>query len=400
MKILLVNALYEPHILGGAEIHVQALARWLAKDHQVFVLTTRPYQGLESLKLIQSGKDGIRIYRFYPFFYPAFLPRFSDLSRPLRLWQRLIDLWNPHAYLVTQKLLSEIQPDVIHTHNVLGLSTSVFSAIKRAGVPHVHTIHDYQLLSPWALLFRNGKVIDLEKLTWPERGYQAARRRLSGSIGGLIAPSKFALELHEQAGFFAKTTRKVIAPGFEIEPVGRRNGEDNQINILYMGQLTEHKGMGVLVKAFRETQGQKLRLHFAGRGRQETLVKDFAAAEPRVTYHGFVGGKRKRDLWAQTDVLVLPSIWYENMPVVALESLSYGVPVIASRIGGIPEVISEKNGWLFEPGDKDELMEILVRLDRKEIKVKSRRLQEMKEWFSIKSIGPQIVELYQSLLEN
>jgi len=99
------------------------------------------------------------------------------------------------------------------------------------------------------------------------------------------------------------------------------------------------------------------RFEIAGSGEMEEAWRDLAIQDSRVRFHGFVTGAEKERLFEEADVFLLPSIWYDNSPVVIYESFSFGLPVIASRIGGIPELIKDgENGLLIAPGDINELV--------------------------------------------
>jgi glycosyltransferase involved in cell wall biosynthesis len=108
----------------------------------------------------------------------------------------------------------------------------------------------------------------------------------------------------------------------------------------------------------------------AGRGPLESVVQQAAAANPRITFHGFVSGDAKHALLSDADYLLIPSLWYENAPVAVIEAAAYGLGVIGSRIGGIPELIQEgRTGLLFEPGDAEALAGIVQRLARGELRL-------------------------------
>jgi len=96
-----------------------------------------------------------------------------------------------------------------------------------------------------------------------------------------------------------------------------------------------------------------------------------------IVFHGYVGGRKKEKLLLHCDVSVLPSIWYDNNPLVILEAYKYGIPVIGSRIGGIPEMIQEnKTGFLFESGDHKDLASVLKNVSRNQLHSMSRSCQE------------------------
>jgi glycosyltransferase involved in cell wall biosynthesis len=136
-----------------------------------------------------------------------------------------------------------------------------------------------------------------------------------------------------------------------------------------MCRLTVEKGIRVVLDAMsRLPRDVDVRLAIAGRGPLEALAQQASAADPRVTFRGFVAGEAKQALLADADHLLIPSLWYENAPVAVIEAAAYGLGLIGSRIGGIPELVREgETGHLFAPGDAAALAEIMQRLARGEL---------------------------------
>jgi glycosyltransferase involved in cell wall biosynthesis len=133
--------------------------------------------------------------------------------------------------------------------------------------------------------------------------------------------------------------------------------------------LTEEKGVRVVLDAVRRLPNDlRFELTIAGRGPLEHAVRDAAEADPRIRFAGFVQGEEKHALLSNASHLLIPSLWYENAPVAVVEAAAYGIGVIGSRIGGIPELVSEgSTGFLFEPGDAAALAGIMHRLATGEI---------------------------------
>jgi glycosyltransferase involved in cell wall biosynthesis len=135
---------------------------------------------------------------------------------------------------------------------------------------------------------------------------------------------------------------------------------------LLLCRLTVEKGVRVVLDAVsRLPRDLDVQLTIAGRGPLEPLVRQAAASDPRITFLGFVAGEEKQALLSDADYLLIPSLWYENAPVAVIEAAAYGLGLIGSRIGGIPELVREgSTGHLFEPGDAAALAGIMQRLAR------------------------------------
>jgi glycosyltransferase involved in cell wall biosynthesis len=156
--------------------------------------------------------------------------------------------------------------------------------------------------------------------------------------------------------------------GIDVPAVTRRiAGEALQLRMAYLGQIAPHKGIDVVIQALRHLPRAPLRLRIYGdlqanAGYADEL-KSMSKGDSRITFEGAYRHEHVYDLLAAVDAVVVPSIWYENSPFVIQEAQAARVPVIGSRLGGIPElVIDGHDGLLFEPGDARDLAKQLRRL--------------------------------------
>jgi glycosyltransferase involved in cell wall biosynthesis len=133
--------------------------------------------------------------------------------------------------------------------------------------------------------------------------------------------------------------------------------------ILYLGRLSREKGLRTLLDAW--DTGMKVTLKLAGTGPLEPELRAYVEANVcnNIEFTGFVTGSVKDQLIRDALCTIVPSEWYENFPVSILESYAYATPVIASRIGGLPEMVKhEKTGLLFKPGDSADLKRCIARI--------------------------------------
>lgn len=362
MKICFISNLYTPLVFGGAEIYAERVSMELAKHNEVIVITTKPYSGLKSLKPSVEIKGSVKIYRFYPLnvYYGYYYTKKPMWIKPL--WH-LIDIWNPHTYSVVKRILEQEMPDIVHTHNLETLSTSVLSVIKHLKIPHVHTIHDYLLLNRANNLLRKGKII--ETFNTIDEVYMKIMQKLSDSIDVVLAPSQFVLDMHTKNGYFRNSRCVKLPLGIKTVNTNKKDKDYEVIDVLYVGQVSKHKGVHILINAFQQLKYKNILLHIVGKGADVDEFKNIAESDSRIIFHGFVPDEVLMQLYQKSNLLVVPSIWYDNSPTVIYESFMNGTPVIGSRIGGIPELIETgKNGFLFEPGNVDELKAILENLIR------------------------------------
>jgi glycosyltransferase involved in cell wall biosynthesis len=134
--------------------------------------------------------------------------------------------------------------------------------------------------------------------------------------------------------------------------------------VLFAGRLTAEKGLQTVIAAMRRIPREyAVTLTIAGKGSLEGEARAAADEDPRVSFAGYLSGDDKVQAFAGADCLLLPSLWYENAPVVILEAAAYELPIIGSRLGAIPEFVQDgANGLLFEAGNPKALAEAIIRL--------------------------------------
>ncbi len=357
MKICLISNLYEPYVLGGAEVYVQRIARELARDNEVTVITQQPFSGPASLRAKAEVEDGVKVYRFYPlnFYFTYYSSQAPQWKTPF--WH-LLNLWNPHPYQVIRGILKKEKPDIVHSHITGGFSLSVYSAVKSLGYPHIHTCHGYALLSPWSALMRRGRVIS--RFNFWDRQFMKISRFFSRSVDLALFSSQFTMDMHLKNQFFLDSKCLKLPHGIKLSGNVKGNKNYDTIDILYTGRLIPAKGIQTMVESFKYLSSNNVRLHITGKGPYELTLRQLAEADQRISFHGFVTREQLGRLYQQSNVVIVPSLFYEPYGLVILESFRAGTPVIGSRIGGIPEIIEDDyNGRLFTPGDSGALKEIL-----------------------------------------
>jgi len=353
MKLCLISNLYPPYVTGGAEITVQKVAENLkSRGNEVLVITTSSGDSYNEVK------NGINIYRINPL---NVYKTYEHEKKPFYLkpiWHG-IDFWNLDTYQTVKNILKEENPDIIHVNNYKGLSLSVFHAAKHFGLPVVFTAHDASLICPRAnLLHGNGQICDNPKKSC--QFYLGINRKLiQGKVDYLIAPSNFIIDKLKSFRFFEEVKTRKLPWGIKLQKDITRKDYDF-IDIAYMGGLSKIKGIQVLIKSFKRLENHNVHLHIFGKGVDEGEFRDLAGSDHRIVFHGYMERDLLIDFYKKSNINVLPSICYDNSPMMIYESFMNSTPVVGSRIGGIPELIEDGyNGYLFEPGNEDELKEIL-----------------------------------------
>ena len=180
--------------------------------------------------------------------------------------------------------------------------------------------------------------------------------------------------------------------------------KDGRFHLLFLGLITEAKGIFDLLDVIAEHKSEwndKVVLHIGGKGKVEQLMKVIkeSGIENLVKYEGWVSGEKKSELLNMADAFILPS-YTEGMPISILEAMSYGLPVLAMPVGGIPEVINdENNGLVFQPGDKTTIFEAINKiLNNSELCRNMGAQSKMKSKdYLAESIVSQLEEMYISL---
>jgi glycosyltransferase involved in cell wall biosynthesis len=282
-------------------------------------------------------------------------------------------LWSRRTSREARELLRRFRPDVVHVHNTLPLvSPSLYWACAEAGVPVVQTLHNFRLACPQAMFLRDGAVCErcVGRLPWPAvrhgcyrdshaqtavvAGMLALHRGLGTyreKVARYIALNEFCRAKFIEAGLPAD--RIMVKPNFaEIAPAGQQDGARH--GFLFVGRLSPEKGIAALAQAWDGRTGASLRV--AGTGPAGGEI----ASRPGVAMLGALSQDSVQREMRAALALVMPSIWYENFPRTLVEAFGVGLPVIASRLGALAELVEDGvTGLLFAPGDPDALAERL-----------------------------------------
>lgn len=384
MKICLVSNLYGEFARGGAERVVEQEARALAQaGHDVVVVTGGPKRDVPKgvclpgepwlcpppgtseevdaayqSAIRRAAKPGEpRVIRYHaPNLY--FYPEGGEHGFVTRFFWHVVDMTNAKSAETLGAILRLEKPDVVHTHNLMGLGFMIPSLLHRLGLRHVHTVHDIQLLHPSGLLPATGNPPLLSRLAMVP--YVALTRRLMESPDVVIFPSKYLRELHERRGFFQKS-KSVVLPNPAPDVTARKATGTAKAVFLFAGQLEPHKGIRLLLDAWQRKDFSAT-LEIAGGGSLEDEVRTRAGSADDVRVLGRLDRQGMREALERASWIVVPSLVIENAPAVLMEASAAGVPAVAASAGGIPEIVRDgSTGFLFVPGDIERLLAALRR---------------------------------------
>jgi glycosyltransferase involved in cell wall biosynthesis len=344
MKVLQISSRYTEY--GGEEASVEEIGRSLRTHHDVdaFYGSTKEMLG------------------------ETFLSR---AEAPFKA------IWNWKAFAQLRALQAAAKFDVWLVHNVFpGLSPAVYDAARATRVPVVQYLHNYRFGCVNGLLLNHGEpcvrclsgtfLPAVETRCWRESRIACAAMAISLSrlravgvfrqVAHWVSISDAQKAIHTQFGIPAERISVLYhyydGPSLTSPAPGR--------DVLFVGRLSPEKGLKILIEAWKQAGIRDRSLWIVGEGPLRGYLEELARPSPNIRFVGFLSGAELRQRWLNAAITVVPSIWEEPFGRVLLESWAHGVPVLAARIGALPELIELSNsGWLFDPGSTESLSRAL-----------------------------------------
>lgn len=247
-----------------------------------------------------------------------------------------------------ENIIQHIKPDIIHSQNLMGIGTYIWKIANKYSIPVIHTLRDYALFQPVSNKYIN-KIIEV------------VNRKRSGRVQAVVGISNYILNQHLNRGFFEDSFSTSIHNVVKSERYSKKiRLEGEPLTIGYFGQLERNKGVELLLKAVSELDSSIVKkVIICGTGKEEANLKVQAKNDTRIIFKGKISHEQAQKIMAQVDLTVVPSIWEEPFGRVIIESYAQGTPVIASNVGGIPEVIYKKS-YLFNPSEPKELKDKII----------------------------------------
>lgn len=407
LKIIIAVHHFPPTFKGGAEWRAHRTAKWFQNQgHGVKVICVEAIDDphTPNLRWVDETFDTLTVRRLFL--------NLRQAPDPIK-WE----YDNPWIESHLTQYLVEEKPDIFHLISGYLMTAAAIKAAKSQHIPIVATLTDFWFLCHRHTLYRtSGQVcfensaLDCMRCWWEQqRRFRVPAQKMPTLTNGLwqvaqlwppisaqvakidervavlqaalaevdvaICPSNFLLQTYLEKNFEAKHMQ-FLRQGLARMPLSPpQKSPSASLRIGYIGQIAPHKGVKVLVEAF-----QKLATNF-GQGANEvtrsvqlklygdtTQFPDFyqnlrSKAKGQVQFLGPFDNQKISQVYEEIDVLVVPSIWFENSPNVILEAFAHQTPVIASNLGGMAELVNDqKTGLLFAPGDATDLAEKLQRI--------------------------------------
>jgi len=383
LKFLMISTHFPPHHLGGDAVFVEYLSNELIRrGHEVHVFYNP--SAYELLRRDKPALPGVRDDDG-----PLIHPYHSHFGRLDPLMALSLGRWRRAERRLTE-LERKIKPNVVHWHNSRGFIGIPFPF---EGAVSLYTTHDYTPVCPRSNLLKPGMVLCDDPrwcticcIRWgkPPQLWRTGKRRILRFPDSLklLSPSEFMARRYRQEGV---NVHRVLR-GF-VPDLGRNFDRVDGLNdsIIYLGLMERHKGVQTLLDAFiRSRYRQGFRLYMIGEGTfKERLLEQvrMSRLDERIVIPGFLSRTVVEDIRRNAVAQIVPSVWYENAPSVALEAFSLGIPVLASDIGGLREIVGPDSGSeVFPPGDADRLSDMLISLWEKREGLEERRRRARKSY--------------------
>jgi glycosyltransferase involved in cell wall biosynthesis len=298
----------------------------------------------------------------------------SLIKRASAFWS---GIYNFGAYYEMRHLLKQDRPDVVHVHSVYPMfSPSVLAACRQAGVPVVMTVHNHSLTCPTSFHLHKGRICEdcvggheyhcvlkncrnniLESCAYALRSAVARICRwFPENVNVLIVLTPFGKGRLLQAGFREDQIAVVPNPTSVAETAARLSSGEY---VGFAGRVSPEKGVDIFLAAAARMPNIPFKV--AGDG---PVISEMRARAPgNVEFLGRLGVDDLLAFYRQSRMLVAPSLWFEPFGMVVVDAMALGVPVVASRIGGLPYLVEDGvNGSMFDPGDPEDLVQKVRRL--------------------------------------
>lgn len=368
MRILLVIHGYPPYYMAGSEVYTYNLAQELSKKgYEVFIFTRieNPYE--QDYTVTDSIESNISIHRI------------NKAKRDYTFQDKYLD---PNIDQLFREYLKKIKPDIVHIGHLSQLSTQLPIIAKREfKLPVVFTIHDFwmfcyrgQLITPDLKICEGPyteRCTKCAKINYKEyvkteniSEYKKHMKTVLECIDLFLSPSHTLESFYKEMGI-PNEKIKYSLYGFDInriKPVPSRE-KTRPLTFGFMGRIIPVKGISLLIKAFHNTHGEsKLKIYGEAGSHKDWLSKYFIN-DTRIEFCGAYHNNDIQEVLNSMDIMVCPSIWLENAPLVIQEAQLAHLPVITSDVGGMAELIENgKNGFTFPLGNEEKLKSLLQNL--------------------------------------
>lgn len=412
-KILICSNFYPPFFIGGAEIiaHEQACQLRNA-GYEVAVFCAKHDDGYRRYSMVRETFDGLQLFRV--------IQHWQD-------YQVENNFYKPEINKLFNAVIDEFKPDVIHFHNIIGLSAGIVEIAYRRKIKTVLTLHDH-----WGFCFKNTllkgydfvcqdfskcdeclpELIDNKQRQLHIRMRNDYIALQLSKVDQLVSPSSYLASAYIKAGF-SPDKMTVVSNGVNVQRFSQitKKLPKPVMRFTFIGYLGVHKGIHILMAAIKLLLqkghlGNVCTINIVGTGGMAGELEKFVT-ENHLSSVVKLWGKVKHfeieTVYQSTDVLINPSIWPENEPVTIMEAMASGIPILASALGGnLNLVVDGLNGCLFESGNAQMLAEKMVEmaLDHNRVELMGRNAYQCIAKDTLENYVQRIAQVYQETNNN
>ena len=413
IKIIYTTHQFFPYFRAGTELLTYSLADAMQKKkHCVHIISGFPVRSAidSQTAFNEYSYDNLKVYCYY---HSSFHPVGNQCVMEAEHNNRIVKRW-------FKKLLLDLCPDIVHVFHLKRLSASILEACRELGIPYVITVTDFWLICPTTqLLLPNHQLCKgpskmmvncakhLTSLSANPLVYKIADKlpgvliksimyllssqpklrvgpfanmhSLSLRAPYVLQQANNAKRIYVSNQFMRNMlidhgilSKRIKTMPFGIQPLNFASHELKKVHdvlqVGFIGTLNHHKGAHIIIKAIRALpQFENIHLRVYGDRKQfpeyVSMLDNLTVRDPRIEFKGTFPSDQIGKILRQFDVLVLPSLWYENTPLILLQAQAAKLPVIATNLGGMNEIVKNGlNGFLIEPGDYQKLASILESL--------------------------------------
>ncbi|SMB29426.1 Uncharacterized 42.6 kDa protein in cps region [Serratia proteamaculans] len=329
MKIMLLNTLYSPYQVGGAEKSVQILAESLVKrGHEVRVLSI--YEG-ERRKIDYINGVEVVYLPLKNIYWPSNKNKINFLKKII--WH-IIDNYNFLMGGIVLEELKEFGADIMHTNNLAGFSVSVWNKAREINIPILHTTRDYYLFHPNCTLFKNGK--DMYEKGFSVKLWSWMKKRTSRNVSAFVGISDFMKNIHRDNNFFHNRESYTIYNPVSSNSINNSHSIGDKVTVGFIGRLSEEKGFDTFCQFAERKNYRFIAAGEFSAGQSGDLLKEMAR-KAGVELLGFCS---LSVFMKEVDVVMLPIKWREPFGRVVVESALNGKIVLTLPNGGVNELIN------------------------------------------------------------
>lgn len=355
MRVLKVIHGFPPDYMAGSEVYSYHLVKELInQDIETFVFTRVENEFDDNYKIYNEKFENINIQR---------------INKPKRDYLYEDKFYDVKIDAIFKKYLKSVKPDIVHFGHLSHLSTNLIKIVKEFNIPVVYTIHDFWLYCvKGQMINQDGKICQTPSIenctkcsnyvvdTQQVKESTNHMKELIDLVDIFISPSNTLRDFFINQGVNSKKI-KYLKYGFNTQKIAYNKKiftKESKINFGFMGRVIPTKGIKVLVDTFKRLPDEKLSI-YGNIGVQKRFLET-----KNITFKGSYDNNNINKVLQDIDVLIVPSIWYENAPLVIQEAFLAGIPVITSDIGGMAELVQNNiNGFTFKVGSSDELALII-----------------------------------------